>query len=155
MASATAADSANWVASTPQSPPPTYPLVGQLVGFAESGQPLVQFPNAQPTPARSTVALPADQLGSEVVCLFESGDWQRPLILGIVQAPQTNQVAGKPEVWADGQRVEVEAEEELTLRCGEASITLTKAGKLLLRGTYISSRSSGVQRIKGGSVQIN
>ena len=31
----------------------------------------------------------------------------------------------------------------------------TRAGKVLVRGAYVSSRSSGVQRIKGGSVQIN
>jgi hypothetical protein len=41
------------------------------------------------------------------------------------------------------------------LRCGQASVTLTKAGKVLIRGTYVSSRSSGVNRIKGGSVQLN
>ena len=28
-------------------------------------------------------------------------------------------------------------------------------GKVLIRGTYLLSRSSGVNRIKGGSVQIN
>ena len=38
---------------------------------------------------------------------------------------------------------------------GKASITLTREGKVLIRGTYLSSRSSGVNRIKGGSVQIN
>ena len=47
------------------------------------------------------------------------------------------------------------AESEIVLRCGEASITLTRAGKVLIRGTYLLSRSSGVNRIKGGSVQIN
>ena len=41
------------------------------------------------------------------------------------------------------------------LRCGKASITLTRAGKVLIRGAYLLSRSSGVNRIKGGSVQIN
>ena len=49
----------------------------------------------------------------------------------------------------------VTAEKQLTLRCGESSITLTAAGKIIIRGKYIVSRSSGVQRIKGGSVQIN
>ena len=47
------------------------------------------------------------------------------------------------------------ATKQLTFRCGESSITLTAAGKIILRGKYIVSRSSGVQRIKGGSVQIN
>ena len=31
----------------------------------------------------------------------------------------------------------------------------TKAGKVILGGAYVLSRSSGVNRIKGGSVQIN
>lgn len=47
------------------------------------------------------------------------------------------------------------ANQQITIRCGESSITLTAAGKIILRGKYIVSRSSGVQRIKGGSVQIN
>jgi hypothetical protein len=41
------------------------------------------------------------------------------------------------------------------LRCGKSSITLTRAGKVLIEGEYISSRSSGVNRIKGGSIQLN
>ena len=50
---------------------------------------------------------------------------------------------------------EIGALDQLVLRCGKASITLTKAGKVLIQGTYLSSRSSGVNRIKGGSVQLN
>lgn len=49
----------------------------------------------------------------------------------------------------------ISAGKQITIRCGESSITLTAAGKIILRGKYIVSRSSGVQRIKGGSVQIN
>ncbi len=49
----------------------------------------------------------------------------------------------------------VTARKQLTLRCGKSSITLTAAGKIIIRGKYIVSRSSGVHRIKGGSVQIN
>jgi hypothetical protein len=49
----------------------------------------------------------------------------------------------------------VSAKEQLVLRCGKASITLTKEGKVLIQGAYVSSRSSGVNRIKGGSVQLN
>jgi hypothetical protein len=56
----------------------------------------------------------------------------------------------------DGVEVlEITARQQLTIRCGESSITLTAGGKIILRGKYIVSRSSGVQRIKGGSVQIN
>ena len=59
------------------------------------------------------------------------------------------------EVKLDGQQLVLSAEQEIVLRCGEASITLTRAGKVLIRGAYLLSRSSGVNRIKGGSVQIN
>ncbi len=66
-------------------------------------------------------------------------------------------IAGGEEnqVVVDGKRVTIQGAEEITLKCGKASITLTKAGKILIRGTYLSNRSSGVNRILGGSVQIN
>ena len=63
--------------------------------------------------------------------------------------------SGQVEVDADGERMIVSAKEQLVLRCGKASITLTKAGKVLIQGAYVLSRSSGVNRIKGGSVRIN
>ncbi len=63
---------------------------------------------------------------------------------------------GQVEVDADGERLVVSAKEQLVLRCGKASITLTKAGKVLIEGSLRAvSRSTGVNRIKGGSVQLN
>jgi hypothetical protein len=56
---------------------------------------------------------------------------------------------------ADGERLLITARHQLVLRCGKAAITLTQAGKVLIEGTYLSSRSTGVNRIKGGSVQLN
>jgi len=46
------------------------------------------------------------------------------------------------------------AEEEIVLCYGKASITLTRAVKVLIRGAYLLNRSSGVNRIKGGSDQL-
>lgn len=57
--------------------------------------------------------------------------------------------------YIDGNRVVLEGKEEIVLKCGDASITLTKAGKILIRGKYLLNRSSGVNRIMGGSVQVN
>ena len=59
------------------------------------------------------------------------------------------------QVLVDGKRITIQGAEEITLKCGKASITLTKSGKILIRGTYLSNRSTGVNRIMGGSVQIN
>lgn len=55
----------------------------------------------------------------------------------------------------DGKKVVIEGEEEVVLTCGESSITLTKAGKIIIRGKYLVSRASSVNRILGGSVQVN
>ena len=45
------------------------------------------------------------------------------------------------------------AAEEITLRCGKSSITLTKSGKVVIRGVYVSSLLSDVNKIKSSSVQ--
>ena len=58
------------------------------------------------------------------------------------------------DVEADGQRIVVSAKEQ-TPQVWNASITLTTAGKVLVQSTYVLHRSTGVMRIKGGSVQIN
>ena len=65
------------------------------------------------------------------------------------------QVDESDEVTVDGQRITFNAREQIELRCGKASIILTRAGKIIIRGAYLLNRSSGVNRIKGGSVQIN
>jgi hypothetical protein len=59
------------------------------------------------------------------------------------------------EIRVDGKRVELEGQDEIVLRCGEASITLRRNGRVVIRGTYVETYSKGTNRIKGGSVQIN
>jgi hypothetical protein len=91
-----------------------------------------------------------------VALLFEDGNPTRPLVIGAIQRPNGSPHQN-PQVTAelDGERLVLNADREIVLRCGKASITLTRAGKVLIRGTYLLSRSSGVNRIKGGSVQLN
>jgi hypothetical protein len=134
-------------------------VIGVLAGIDEGGSPLVAFPgNPKPIAvvARSTAALSGDHIGREVALLFEDGNPTRPLVIGPIQRPNESQHQG-PQVTAelDGERLVLNADREIVLRCGKASITLTRAGKVLIRGTYLLSRSSGVNRIKGGSVQLN
>jgi hypothetical protein len=59
------------------------------------------------------------------------------------------------EALVDGKRVTIEAQDEIVLRCGEASITLRRNGRIVIRGTYVETRARGVNRIRGGAVQIN
>jgi hypothetical protein len=122
--------------------------------------PLVVFPGQPGTAAviaRTTIDLHGIHVGRDVVLMFQDGDFRKPIVLGCLFQSEDLLPAKSAhvEVDADGERLVVSAKEQLVLRCGEASITLTKSGKVLIQGAYVSSRSSGVNRIKGGSVQIN
>lgn len=136
-------------------------VIGVLVGLDANRQPLVVFPaNPQESavPARTTALLDTDDIGKEVALLFEQGDPRYPLVIGRIQKPATSPPAAPEspvEVELDDEHLVLSARQSITLKCGKASITLTQAGKVLLRGTYLLSRSSGVNRIKGGSVQLN
>jgi hypothetical protein len=141
--------------------------------------------NGSPIAAITTHALSHQHLGRQVALMFVNGELHQPIIVGLIHSPlyalldnisvaTTENVAEEDVVvfesplpakekrdstsetlQVDGKRILIEGQEEITLSCGEASITLTKAGKILLRGTYLQSRSSGVNRILGGSVQVN
>lgn len=100
--------------------------------------------------------------GQRVLLLFEDGDPRRPVVIDTVhdrvETPAPMELeAPEPleDVTVDGRRITFDAREEIVLRCGKSSITLTRAGKIIIRGAYLLNRSSGVNRIKGASVQIN
>lgn len=137
-------------------------IVGELLALADEGTaPLVRFegqPGDGALRARSTVDLHGPHIGQNVVLMFEGGDPARPIVMGVVRGAAGWPLQDQPaevQVDADGQRLIVSAKEQMVLRCGKASITLTKAGKVLIEGSYLLSRSTGVNRIKGGSVQLN
>ncbi len=148
--------------------------VGKIVEVDGSGQILVNFAEnpSGPVVARITASVKRDILGKgnpsgrEVLLAFENNDPRRPIIVDamyslIDELTQEPPVADDVEAPApkdaiiDGKRIVFDAEEEVVLRCGKASITLTKAGKVLIRGEYVLSRSSGPNKIKGGSIQLN
>lgn len=125
-------------------------VIGRVTGFGADGAPLVDFPQATaPLAARATLALGPDAVGRQAALLFEGGNPERPIVVGLLHEPAPVAAA------VDGERLVLRAEREIVLECGDASITLTRAGKVLIRGTYVLSRSSGTNRIKGGSVEIN
>jgi hypothetical protein len=97
-----------------------------------------------------------------VMLAFEDNNPGQPLIVDVIcdkiqetSLPMTVNRNEMDDVSIDGQTVTFDAKKEIVLRCGKSSITLTRAGKVLIRGAYLLNRSSGVNRIKGGSVQIN
>jgi len=144
-------------------------VIGRLVKAetGESARPIVEFPGFPDLghlPAIATVSLRQEDEGRDVALTFEAGDPQKPILLGIIHGPEEHRLKipegdldGHEDITVerDGERLVLSAEKEIVLQCGKSSITLTRAGKVIIRGTYVLSRSSGVNRIKGGSVQLN
>lgn len=137
--------------------------VVRLYGFDLQDNPVLSGISALPgeiVAARSTVPLVRAQIGSMVVVVFEQSDARRPIVIGALQERQvvTNGPGSPPPiaaVRADGERLILTAEREIVLRCGDATISLTRAGKVIIKGKYIISRSTGYNRIKGAAVDIN
>lgn len=136
------------------------PKVGWIVALTADGELLVDFEGnpGEPIPARTTVALAdsavktAVETRQGVVLLFEDDRIDLPIVMGLLTAPRSPEVV---PVEVDGQRTEIEAKDEIVLRCGKASITLRRNGRVTIRGAWVETRASVVNRIRGGSVQIN
>lgn len=133
--------------------------IGLVMDFDTDGRPLVVFadnPDDTAIPARATVPLSRDDLGCEVALMFEAGNPERPIVIGRMLRP-AEPAPERAEVEIDGkpESLDLTAQKKIVLRCGKASITLTAEGKVLIKGAYVSSRSTGANRIKGGSVHIN
>jgi hypothetical protein len=149
-------------APTPDAAPPASAAaeikLGSILAIHESGKPLVEWPGGPEgaTLALSLVPVHATDVGRQVALSFPNSSSQ-PLVLGLVWVGNKQRVSDARGLLAeiDGEQAELTAKESIVLRCGKASITLTSDGQILLRGAYISSHSTGTQRIKGASVRIN
>lgn len=154
-------------------------IIGTLTEIDTQGQPLVDFAENklnQPLAAMTTLGLTQTHINRQVALLFANGDLKSPVIMGMIHSPlddmlenfgqsQTEDKANNKvdlesnlkvdDVLIDGKKITFEAQDEIILKCGESSITLTKSGKVLIRGKYLLNRSTGVNRIMGGSVQVN
>lgn len=130
--------------------------VGELAALGDDGTPFVldrRGGSAVVRPARTVVDLQGSQVGHAVVVMYEAGDPERGIVLGVVR--DGDERPADLEVRADGERMVVSAKRQLVLRCGRASITLASSGKVVINGAYVLSHSTGVNRIQGGSVQLN
>ena len=134
-------------------------VLGKLTGLAGDGAAHVTFAGAtgqHTMSARSIVDLELHFVGRDVVLFFADETWHDPIILGVVHGARPGE---KPDVEStrvsvisDGERLTLSAAREIELKCGQASLTLTRAGKIVVRGTNLLSRATGVNRIFAKSV---
>lgn len=143
-----------WMNAHPQN------CIGILVAFRDE-RPMVDFPDnrAGLIPARTTVDLSelhgSEGLPVEVLLVFNEGQPLQPVIVGRLFPEAVTPDAQSVQAKVDGRRLVLTAQEEIELRCGQARIVLRKNGRISVRGVYVETRAKGVNRIKGGSVQIN
>lgn len=136
---------------------------GWVLGHDPDGAPRVDYDgnSAGPVAARTVVEIPPVPDGRRLpaLLLFDAGDPRRPVVIGLLREPRPPALAarlrGTPVADVDGRRVVLEGSDEVVLRCGTASITLRRNGRVVIEGVQVESRASGANKIRGGSVQIN
>ena len=128
-------------------------LLGEIAGVDRDGRPLVRWPGHGSRPAQALwMANPPDWRacsGCRVALALVGGDARQPLIVGLLDAPAS---AGAPAL---PKTLRVESRDELVIECGKSKIALRADGRIEIRGGHLISRSSGANKVKGGSVHIN
>jgi hypothetical protein len=137
-------------------------VTGTLQGFNSQGAPLVTCPQSSGALAARTIVETGEQdCGRSVLLMFANGDRSQPVIMGFLKQPHPNAArlnlkkTDLDRVVVDGVAVDIRADKEIVIQCGQASITLKKNGKVIIKGTKIVSHAKGVNKVKGAAVSIN
>lgn len=127
-------------------------IPGRIINIGEDGKLLVKTDSGGMMITcdflrTSAAPLPQLYLGTPVLCV---ADEIRGYVLGIIQPylPQS-------EKKEDPVELNLEATDSIELTCGESVLAMSKNGKIVLRGTDITTRASGQNKIKGSTVSIN
>lgn len=138
--------------------------IGRLRIDPVSGKIMVKCAGSEPREARILSNITRNELvrvsaeDREVIVVFAHEKPEEPVIIGIIENILEELVCmdeASHETFVDGERVVIRAEKEIALICGEGSITISKNGKIVVRGTDIVSRASGLNKIKGSGIEFN
>ena len=137
-------------------------LLGTVTGATDEGHPLVRPDGSEASEPCETVWLPVALswehcTGLRVACqplakggLLVTALMEAPPARGIIQS--RTEAASLPA--AQGP-LHLENDKEIVLRCGKAKVALRADGRIEIIGGYLISRARKVNKIMGGSVQIN
>lgn len=134
---------------------------GMLVQCLEGTDPVVEFEDTDGTVVRhhaaTTVELDSSVEGHPVLLMFLGGDRASPVITGLLApgSARPKKISRTPKLELDAKELLLEADSQITLKCGKSSITLTRDGRIILKGKHLLSRATSVNRIRGGVIQLN
>lgn len=103
---------------------------------------------------------PTLEPGSLVLYIPPGDESSRGCVLGVIGKFMSVDAQGEKKEETDvisirKKNIEIVADSQLTIKCGQGALTITEDGTIVIRGARILSRSRGVNKIKGASVQIN
>jgi len=134
-------------------------VAGEITGVDNDGRPLVRWNDTGPVAAHAVWTPGAPPwhacVGARVLVGFLNGDETLPIVLGLLEPPAALADDAPRGTERQPETLRIAAGQELVIECGEAKISLRKDGRIEIRGTHLISRSSGPNKIKGGSVFIN
>jgi hypothetical protein len=122
---------------------------GGIVEFTAGGEIVVEdqmdFCTTPCDFLRTSAANPPSLKEGDLV-LYVKTSGGRGCVLGLIQkwAPPPSDF-----------QVLLQGQERIELRCGKSSVTMTKEGKIVIKGVEVISRASGVNKVKGAAVRIN
>jgi len=144
--------------------------VGSIVRISDDGHVYVEFEGsggevgARLAIPDTTPSSPAELCGSNVLLVFDGGNASRPIIVGFVRdSLRTGIDPGKIPESANGivpQKIHatsvlIEGDREIVLQCGRGSISLSADGRIVIKGTRLTSRASETNKVRGAVVLIN
>src|SRR4051812_12125315 len=118
-------------------PDARYPALARVRGLDPAdGVPLVEIPGrCGAARARSAMPVGAADTGREAVVVAEGGDWGKPILLSVLRDPLPE--PGPSRELTD--YLHLEANQGITIRCGRASLEMTRAGKIVIQGEDVTS----------------
>ena len=146
---------------------PLEALTGHLAGIDDEGRLLFQPDGAGGEPIPVTIGLDlgdgplvrAARQQQRALVLRTAGPRPGALLVALlrerVSAQAREAEPGRLEVSLDGEKLRLEAETEIELRCGKSSLLLRRDGRVVLSGVYVLTKSRGPVKLKGATIALN
>jgi hypothetical protein len=131
---------------------PSGVVVGEGVECKPDGSVYVEYPKNSQGPLAARTLIEDVFVGAKVLLAFEMGLSSLPIILGILH--DRARTKGRT-IHLKADRIILDAKDELSLQCGEASFEARGNGAVHLTGKDVISRATRTNKVRGATVLIN